>query len=72
MLRIVGLIVIVFSMMVGIGSNLPSMIDLPSIIIVVGATLGMLIFGGSSIPTMVKAVFSSDASEDDIRTAIKG
>ena len=71
-MRIVGLIAIITAFMVGIGSNLPIMIDPASLIIVLGGTLGMLLFGSSSIPTMFKTIFSGTATVEELQAGVKG
>ena len=71
MLRIIGLIIAITGIMVGIGSNLPIFIDPASLIIVVICTLGMLLLGGHSIPTMFGAVFSGEATIDELRKAAR-
>lgn len=70
-MRIVGVVAFLMALGIGIGSNLGAMLDLPSICIVCVGTLGMLLLGGSSIPTMFKSVFSSAASEEEIRAGIR-
>ena len=70
-MRIIGLVLtaLVFGAAVG---DVNEFIDIPSMIIVVGGTIGMLIFGGSSIFTMFKGVFSFDATVEELTTAAKG
>ena len=58
-MRIVGVVVLLMSLGIGIGGNLGAMLYLESFSIVCVGTLGMLLLGGSSIPTMFKSVFSS-------------
>ena len=69
---IVGLIVILVAFGIGGGSNLSILFDPNTALIVIVGTLGLLLFGGSSIPTMFKAVFSSTATVDELQAAIKG
>ncbi len=45
--RIVGFVIVITTLMVGIGSNLASMIDPSSLILVVGSVLGMLLLAGT-------------------------
>ena len=71
-MRIVGIIVAIVAMLIGIGSNLPAMVDIPSLIIVLGGTIGMLLLGGSPIPLMVSAIFSVPESPADAAAAAKG
>ena len=70
-MRIVGVVVLLMSLGIGIGGNLGAMLYLESFSIVCVGTLGMLLLGGSSIPTMFKSVFSSAASEEEIRVGIR-
>ena len=71
MLRVIGLVAAIVSILVGVGSNLPIFVDPPSIIIVIGGGLSMLLLGGHSIPTMFRAVFSGEASIDELRKAAR-
>ena len=71
-MRIVGLIILLTAFMVGIGSNLASMIDIPSAIITIGAALGMLWFSGASVGGMVTAVFSGSVTPDQLKAAATG
>ncbi|MFH1566574.1 MAG: MotA/TolQ/ExbB proton channel family protein [Gemmatimonadota bacterium] len=68
-MRIVGLIIILTAFMVGIGSNLSAMIDIPSAIITIGGALGMLWFSGASVGGMIGAVFSGAAAPDQLKAA---
>ncbi|MBT4099768.1 MAG: hypothetical protein HOE86_19095, partial [Gemmatimonadetes bacterium] len=43
--RIVGFVMLITTLMVGIGSNLSSMTDPGSLVLVVGGILGMLLLG---------------------------
>jgi len=70
-MRILGLIVIVTVFMVGIGSNLPAMLDIPSAIITIGGALGMLLFSGVSVGGMFSAVFTGGASAAALTDAAK-
>ena len=70
--RIVGFVGVLTVFMVGIGSNLASMIDPPLLILVIGSVLAMLLIGRHNIGTMISAVFSGDADESQLREAIEG
>ncbi len=70
-MRILGLIIILTTLMVGIGSNLSAMIDPPSLIITVGGTLAALLFAGQSIGNMFGAVFSADAEPAQLHAAAR-
>lgn len=66
---IVGLMVIVAACLVAIGSQLSAMANMPAAIMVVGMTLGMLLFGGSSIGSMLGTLFRTDANPQAVREA---
>ena len=71
-MRILGLIVFVFAIIVGVGFNLSPLLNAQTFIIVFGSTIGMLMFSRLSIPTMLKAVFSSAASIEELQEGVKG
>ena len=71
MLRVIGLIAALTALMVGIGANLPLFLDPPSVLIVIGGAISMLLIGGHSIPTMFRAVFSGEATIAELRTAAR-
>ena len=50
--RIVGFLILITTLMIGIGSNLASMIDPPSLILVIGSILGMLLLGKHNLGGM--------------------
>ena len=56
--RAVGFVSILVAIMVGIGSNIGTMIDIPSIIIVLGCTISALLFSGRSIIDAFDPLFS--------------
>ena len=56
--RVVGFVSIVVAIMVGVGSNVGTMIDIPSIIIVLGCTISALLFSGRSIIDAFNPLFS--------------
>jgi flagellar motor component MotA len=68
-MRIVGVIILVVGMMVGIGSNLASFIDPPSLIIIATFVLGVLWIAGAPMGTMFGAVFSSDHTPEQFAAA---
>ena len=70
-MSIIGLILTALAFGATVG-DVNEFIDIPSIIIVVGGTIGMLIFGGSSLSTMFKGVYSSDDTVGKLTTAAKG
>ncbi|MFH1566573.1 MAG: MotA/TolQ/ExbB proton channel family protein [Gemmatimonadota bacterium] len=71
-MRIVGIVLCILVMMVGIGSNLSAMIDIPSLIIVLGGTFGMLLLGGSPLVLMLRSIVSVPAAEPEARAAARG
>ena len=70
-MRIIGLIITFVLIVVAMG-DVSAFIDVPSLLIVVGGTLGMLIFGRSGIPNMISAAFSGDATNEELTAAAKG
>lgn len=66
---VIGLIIILTAMMVGIGSNLPIFLDIPSLLIVVLFTVGALIMSRAGIVNMFGAVFSGEASKVQLEMA---
>lgn len=68
-MRIVGILVVLLGLMMGIGSNLPTFIDPPSILIVVTFTLGALWFSGASIPAMARSIMPGELTTEQQRDA---
>ena len=68
-MRILGLVILVIALSVGIGPYLGLMLDVPSLIIVLGGSLGALLFAGQRLGNMFRAVFSSAATRDDLLAA---
>lgn len=71
MLRILGLVILVVALSIGIGPYLGLMLDVPSLIIVLGGSLAALLFAGQRLGNMFRAVFSSSASRDDLLAAAR-
>lgn len=71
-MRIVGIVLAIAALLIGIGANLAAMIDAPSLIIVIGGAVGMLLLGGSRLGLMVSAIASVPDNEEDARAAAKG
>lgn len=71
-MRLVGIVLAVAVLMVGIGSNLNAVFDIPSLIIVLGGTIGMLLLGGSALGPMLRTIGSGPATEAEARAAAKG
>ena len=69
MMRILGLLVLLASLMVGIGGNLSIMIDPNSGVIVLLGTLGLLLFAGNRLGNMFGSVFSGGATAADLQEA---
>jgi len=67
--KIIGFIVVIAAIMVAIGSNLEGFIDVPSLIIVFGITIGAILNSGRSISQAVGAVFKCSLSADEYRIA---
>ena len=70
-MRIVGLVSIFTLLLLAMG-NVPAFIDVPSMLIVIGGTIALLLFGGNSIPAMCKAAFSGSASDEVVRAGAYG
>ncbi len=70
-MAIFGLIVVVGIMMVGIGGNLQLFTDPPSILIVFGFIVGVLLLGKADIATMFSAV-SGEAGKEQLEKAARG
>lgn len=68
-MRIIGFVLILTFIMMGIGSNLSLMIDGPSTIIVIGGCLALLLFSGQNIGNMFSAVFSGNATSEQLLNA---
>ncbi|MBD04255.1 MAG: hypothetical protein CME24_07920 [Gemmatimonadetes bacterium] len=68
-MRLLGFIFILVSLMVGIGSNLSSFIDAPSLIFVIPGALALLLFAGQGVGNMFGAVFSADATSEQLTAA---
>ncbi|MEC8932273.1 MAG: MotA/TolQ/ExbB proton channel family protein [Candidatus Latescibacterota bacterium] len=68
-MRLLGFIFILVSLMVGIGSNLSSFIDAPSLIFVIPGALALLVFAGLGVGNMFGAVFSADATSEQLTAA---
>ena len=70
-MRIIGLIIFIAGMGIGIGANISFMIDIKSAAIVVGCTLGLLLFGGSRIGPMFGSVFRCSVPAADLLQAAR-
>ena len=71
-MRVIGLILVFASIVVASGANASFMIDFVSLMMVLGNTIGALLFAGASIPSMLKALFSSELGEEVKHQAIRG
>ena len=70
-MRIIGLIIFIAAMGVGIGVNISSMFNVESAAIVLGGTLGLLLFGGSRIGPMFSSVFRCSIPAADLLQAAR-
>ena len=70
-MRIVGL-VILFALLALAMGDLTSFIDIPSLILVPGFTIGALIFARAGIPNMFSAAFAAEATSDQLQAAARG
>ena len=71
-MRIVGLIIGLGLIIAGtfMGGTFQSFVDIPSVLIVVGGTLGVYLFSGSSVVLLARSAFSSDLSQGELQTAV--
>ena len=70
-MRIIGLIAIFTLILLAMG-DVTIFIDIPCVLIVLGGTIAMLLWAGASIRFMFKAVFSRNATLEELQAAIKG
>ena len=68
-MRVLGFVLIVVVLMVGIGSNLPVLLDLPSMLITFVGPLALLLFSGRRIGNMFGALFSGQATGEQLAEA---
>ena len=73
-MRILGLILSILIIVLGIynGGTLGSFIDIPSLIVVIFIPIGCLLLAGASIGAMFKAVFSANATAEELKAAARG
>ena len=73
-MRILGLILSILVIVLGIynGGTLRSFIDLPSIFFVIVITIGCLLLAGVRMGAMFKAVFSANATAEELKAAVRG
>jgi len=70
-MRIIGLIAILTVIPLAMG-DVTIFFDLPCVLIVLGGTIGMLLWAGASIGSMFKAVFSGNATLEELQTGVQG
>ncbi len=70
-MRILGLIIIIALLALGMGSITP-FIDLPSALVVLGFTIGALIFSGAGIANMFSISFAANADAKHLAAAARG
>ncbi|MBT6148525.1 MAG: hypothetical protein HOH74_24030 [Gemmatimonadetes bacterium] len=71
-MRILGVVILISGLMAGIGSNLESFVDVPSVIIIATFTLGVLWMAGAPVVIMFRAAFSSTSPPDQLTDAARG
>lgn len=69
---IVGFVLAIVVLMVGIGTNLSAMLDIPSFLIVFGFTFGALLMSGADIPLMLRGIKASSLSDQEAGQAARG
>ena len=70
-MRVLGLIVVLLIPAAGIGGE-SLFYDLPSTIPILGFTIGALLLSGAGLARMFAAVFSSRATPEELKAAIRG
>ncbi len=71
-MRVIGLILVFASIVVANARAMIDLVSLESLIMVLGGTIGALLFAGAIIPSMLKALFSSELGEEVKHQAIRG
>ena len=73
-MHIVGLLIALLTMGMAMfmGGNIGLFIDVPSVMVLVGVTLGALWLARVSIAGMFRAVFTTDVSKEDLAAAVAG
>ena len=69
--RIIGFVFFITLILLAMGDPI-IFLDISSLSIALLGALGMLLLGGSNIPVMFKAVFSGDATPEELRAGISG
>jgi len=70
-MRIIGLIAILTLILLAMG-DVTLFFNMPSVLIVLGGTIGMLLWAGASIGSMFKAVFSGNATLEELQAGVNG
>ena len=70
-MRIIGLVILLALLAVAMG-DLTMFIDIPSALIVLGFTIGALIFARAGIPNMFGAAFDAGATAEQLQAAARG
>ena len=73
-MRIIGLVIIFVLLLMGVmnGGSLGNVIDVPSVLIVVGLTLGFGLQGKIPFGMMMKSFFGGAVQGDDLRLVVLG
>lgn len=71
-MRIIGLIVLIVTTLVVIGSNLAKFADVPSLIMVLGFPVAVVLMARVSSGAMFRDALSSQAGPEDVAEAIRG
>ena len=69
--RVIGFVSFFAILIIGTG-DVTAFVDITSACIVLLGTLGMLLVGGGDIPRMFGAVFSNEATPEELRTGLDG
>jgi flagellar motor component MotA len=72
-MRIVGLLIVMVLVMMGVtnGGDLSHIVDVPSLIIVAGVTLGLCLQGGLPLGMVAKSLFGAEYQGAELRAVIQ-
>lgn len=72
-MRIVGLLIVLVLLLMGVmnGGSLGSVIDIPSVLIVVGLTLGISLQGGVPLGKILRSFFGAPFQGEELRDVVQ-
>ena len=71
-MSIIGLLVIFIALGFGLAGDLTKFIDITSLFMTLGGTIGLLLFSGTNIGAMFKGAFTNNATGDELRAGARG